>query len=325
MASICLYDIDFLYSSSYSFPNFELMKVFNYHYKKGNIVVLGKKNEDFGRFNQVIFFKQSEVLSIPKHLKLYGEKNQIYGYGFYGRFKELKEEYQNIPPNFLIYDIVEDKIKNIKTYNKLKTSSIIRLENNDMSFFFPERKNIYIVDENIMAAPQSIEIIKEYKKKYNVNFYHSIRAKDENNIKDLFFISQNSNRRLVLDFDISLDIFKQYYNEPVVFNFKHKFDKDVCKFLFNFIILILYSKANNISFYCNNIYINSIDMKQYPILNLWDDIIKWKNDKQNHSFYSYCINNGKTKMFDKYLNHNNDFRLLLKSKPDNYTNQIFDF
>ena len=97
------------------------------------------------------------------------------------------------------------------------------------------------------------------------------------------------------------------------------------KFLFNFIILILYSKANNISFYCNNIYINSIDIKQYPILNLWDDIIKWKNDKQNHSFYSYCINNGRTKIFDKYLNHNNDFRLLLKSKPDNYTNQIFDF
>ena len=146
MASICLYDIDFLHGNSYSFPNFELMKVFNYHYQKGNIVILGKKNEDFGRFNQVIFFKQSENLLIPKNLKLYGEKNQIYGYGFYGKFKELKEEYQNIPPNFLIYDIVEDKIKNIKSYNKLKKSSIIRLENNDMSFFFSERNNIYIVD-----------------------------------------------------------------------------------------------------------------------------------------------------------------------------------
>lgn len=325
MASICLYDIDFLHGNSYSFPNFELMKVFNYHYQKGNIVVLGKKNEDFGRFNQVIFFKQSENLLIPKNLKLYGEKNQIYGYGFYGKFKELKEEYQNIPPNFLIYDIVEDKIKNIKSYNKLKKSSIIRLENNDMSFFFPERNNIYIVDENIMAAQDSIERIKEYKKTYKINFYHSVKATNENDIKDLFFITQNGNRRLVFDFDFSLDIFKQYYNESVIFNFNHKVNKNLTNFLYNFIILILYAKYNGIIFYCNNIAFNSIHKNQYSVLNLWDDIIKWKNNKISQSFYSYCIENGKTNLFDKHLNLNKELRILLKSNPYDYTNQIFDF
>lgn len=325
MASICLYDIDFLHGNSYSFPNFELMKVFNYHYQKGNIVVLGKKNEDFGRFNQVIFFKQSENLLIPKNLKLYGEKNQIYGYGFYGKFKELKEEYQNIPPNFLVYDIVEDKIKNIKSYNKLKKSSIIRLENNDMSFFFPERNNIYIVDENIMAAQDSIERIKEYKKTYKINFYHSVKATNENDIKDLFFITQNGNRRLVFDFDFSLDIFKQYYNESIIFDFNYKVNKNLMNFLYNFIILILYAKYNGIIFYCHNITFNSIYKNQYSVLNLWDDIIKWKNNKISQSFYSYCVKNGKTKLFDKHLNLNKELRILLKSNPYDYTNQIFDF
>ena len=56
MASICLYDIDFLHGQSFSPPNLELMKVFNYYFKKGNVVNLGMNGENLDRYNQIIFF-----------------------------------------------------------------------------------------------------------------------------------------------------------------------------------------------------------------------------------------------------------------------------
>ena len=57
MASIYLYDIDLLHSTRFAPPNLELMKVFNYHYQRGDIVKMGMpKENDLGRYNQIIYF-----------------------------------------------------------------------------------------------------------------------------------------------------------------------------------------------------------------------------------------------------------------------------
>ena len=63
MASICLFDIDFLYSSKFV-PNLELMKIFNYYYQEGHVVNLGQKNENLDRYNQIIFFLFFSSISI---------------------------------------------------------------------------------------------------------------------------------------------------------------------------------------------------------------------------------------------------------------------
>ena len=69
MASIYLYDIDLLHSTRFAPPNLELMKVFNYHYQRGDIVKMGMpKENDLGRYNQIIYFKNNPKQAIPKYL-----------------------------------------------------------------------------------------------------------------------------------------------------------------------------------------------------------------------------------------------------------------
>ena len=71
MASICLFDIDFLYSSKFV-PNLELMKIFNYYYQEGHVVNLGQKNENLDRYNQIIFvmIDLMKTLKILKNIKV---------------------------------------------------------------------------------------------------------------------------------------------------------------------------------------------------------------------------------------------------------------
>lgn len=56
MATLGLYDID-LWHRGKSAPNLELMKLYNYHKKKGDIVLMMRPGEDEGRFNRIIYFK----------------------------------------------------------------------------------------------------------------------------------------------------------------------------------------------------------------------------------------------------------------------------
>ena len=76
MACIGLYDIE-LWHRGKVMPNLELMKIYNYHYNKGDKVVMMRPNENEGRFNQIIYFKDNPNTQIPKTLHLSGPLKQI--------------------------------------------------------------------------------------------------------------------------------------------------------------------------------------------------------------------------------------------------------
>lgn len=60
-----LYDID-LWHGRKSVINLELMKIYNYYKQKGHIVIMMRPDEDEGRFNKIIYFKDNPNTQIPR-------------------------------------------------------------------------------------------------------------------------------------------------------------------------------------------------------------------------------------------------------------------
>ena len=85
---IGLYDIDFHHSSVH-FPNLELMKIYNYHYQKGDKVIFMTPKTDKGRFNEIVYFKELVNTKIPKTIDIDMTKDHVYGYGFYKHYTPI--------------------------------------------------------------------------------------------------------------------------------------------------------------------------------------------------------------------------------------------
>lgn len=325
MASIGLYDIDFNHSSKFSI-NLELMKVFNYYYSKNNIVRLINKEENMNKYNKIIFFKQNPNCAIPKGLDFCGDKKIIHGYGFFNSFTSLKDEINQMPPDFMIYDVNSDRIKDISLYNKIKNNSLIRVENNDFTYFNKEATNIFITDYNFLNLSQAEDFLKEYKK-YNINFLWPLIAKNEQSIQTFFQYIYNSNRRLIIDFKFSYDFFMKYYYEPIVFQIKEtSYDKDTQSFFKRFIKMILISKNENKPINLQLINPTVIHKKENKLYNIYNLIGKWGMSKTQESFYNFIQNNKKD--YDNVENtliNNTEIRLLLKQNPKNYNIQNIDF
>lgn len=326
MSSICLYDIDLLHGKSSSPPNFELMKIFNYHYLKGDIVNLARKKDDFGRYDQIIYFKQSLNLKIPRSLDLIGEKKQIYGYGFYGQFRELTNKYRSVAPNFLIYNINDDLIKNQKFYNEVRNNSIIRLQNEDYTYYKEDSKIVFIADEQISAGDERLKTIKKLKDKHQVDFLHGIVAANEQDFIALFNLFQSGKRKITSHFKFSFPFFKSFVTESkCIFDLSYFFEEDYKKGLYNYILMILYSKSLNVTFRSGAFTFNALEVKQNPILNLAPLIEKWKKDKRQISFYSYCNLYNQMDIFNRYLTYEDNIRKLSKLDPNSFRSEGIDF
>ena len=172
MSSIGLYDMDLLHSSK-AWPNLELMKVYNYFHKQGDQVVLMGKKEDEGRYNKIIYFKDSKNLKIPQGVNVVGRNKQIYGEGFFNTFSPLPEKYSTSPPDPMVYLTVCSKFKTIK-WNTFSNSSIIRYSNMDMTGYKENSQNLYIVDRNFCQLDGAADFLLEYKQK-NIYFFHTLR------------------------------------------------------------------------------------------------------------------------------------------------------
>lgn len=325
MASIGLYDIDFNHSSKFSI-NLELMKVFNYYYSKGNIVRLINKGENMDKYNKIIFFKQNPSCAIPKGLDFCGDKKIIHGYGFFNSFTPLKEEIAETPPDFMIYDVNSNRIKDIALYNKIKNNSLIRIENNDFTYFNEKATNIFIVDYNFLNLSQSESFLKEHKK-YSINFLWPLIAKNEQSIQIFFQYVYNSNRRLIIDFKFTYDFFMKYYYEPIVFQMKETtYDKNTQSFFKRFIKMILISKNENKPINLHLINPTLIQKKDNKLYNIYSLIGKWGLNKTQESFYDFIKDNKKDyDNVENTLANNTEIRLLLKQNPKNYNIQNIDF
>ena len=325
MASICLYDVDLLHSSKFT-PNLELMKVFNYYYSRGDIINLATKGENLSRYNQIIYFKQRPGTPFPKGLPFCGENIQIHGYGFYKKFTPLNDKFSGLPPNYLCYDLIEDKLKDLKLYNKIKKGSLIRIENNDFSDFKPEQKNIFIADFDVITLSAATDFFNEYHSNYNLNFLFSLVAKNEEDFLKIFPYVEYSNRRVVIDFPFSDEFFFKYFYEKVMFPItQHKGEENPNVFLQRISKMILAAKnvGKRIDFEDYNP--SKIVLKEKPIFFLLPYILNWNKEGLQETFFDFLRrrHNKEVLNIEQQITNRN-LRLLLKQNPVNFDTQQLD-
>jgi hypothetical protein len=158
MASIGIVDLD-LWSNIKSFPNLELMKVYNYYYNKNNIVRMVRPTDPLTTFTHIYFFKENPNTSISKKINMRMDNKTLYGYGFYKKFFPLKNEISEVPPRYLPYDSFVERLANTKSYDTMKQSSYIRVENKDFTDYKPDRTNIYIADYDFIHLQESLDFL----------------------------------------------------------------------------------------------------------------------------------------------------------------------
>lgn len=312
MACIGLYDIE-LWHRGKAMPNLELMKIYNYHYNKGDKVVMMRPNENEGRFNQIIYFKDNPNTQIPKTLHLSGPLKQIYGYGFFNGFYPLEEKYQNAPPSYLPYEPFTEKMSNA-VYNKIKKSSFIRLENQDFSDYNESKTWISFADRNLLYVDGAKEFFHEHK---NHRYFplHSLNVKDEATFLNFVQYTPIMDRRLLLQFKFSEDLFKTYYNDFIIFDLLNPWEGESYNhFIQRLITMFLYYKVNKA-----NIMIE-ISIGEKTLL---DFILLWGLKGKQLSYQEFYEGNKEALAFID--SSPSEIRVLLKSKPSKMRSQDIDF
>lgn len=310
MASIALYDIDFWHAKK-SRPNFELMKVFNYYYSQNHIVNFVKPQEPLDKYNKVFFFFESEKERIPRGVKIQPDKSQCYGYGFYHSYTPLKEEIRNTPINFTLYDLQEDKIKNLAEYKKIKRSSLIRVEDNDTNNFNSDYRHIFFVDHNFLYQASGFAAIKEYQD-FNLNFYYPLIANDlETAEKFRDFSNSFKNRTILVNFDYTKEFLEEYSNYNYSFLILNTEGREA---LVKSIKTILLLKNLN----------KSVRINRFAILKEYESLGKWYLSGGNDSYYNYIKDNKNLlKEFNLKYSKDSEIRLLLKQNPKSLNHLTF--
>lgn len=301
---IGLYDID-LWHRGKSYPNLELMKTYKYLYDQNETVVMMRPNEDEGRFTKIIYFKDNANIMLPRTLTVYGDKKDIYGYGFYKQISPLKPEIAAVPPSYLPYDAWVNKLKAPKDYDRMKSSSYVRIETEDFVDYKPDRTQIYIADHDFLYQKNAEDFLQEHKNKHRFNFIHSLVAKDEATACKFTRYSSLFTRRIVADFRYSEDFFFDNVKENIIFPDKKYENETELNYSLRMTKIAIWCKKTGAAL-------------QWPAHTTHETfsekIYDWARDNSfRESFYEYYQNDKKVlKLADKQPS---ELRLLLKSKP----------
>lgn len=311
MACIGLYDIE-LWHRGKAMPNLELMKIYNYHYNHGDKVIMMKPGIDEGRFNKIIYFKDNPNTQIAKTLQLSGPIKEIYGYGFYNNFYPLEEKYQNEPPCYLPYEPFVEHFS-MKSYRLIKNSSFIRLENQDFSDFKKEKMWISFADHNLLYINGVKEFFQE-NKKHRFNPLHSLNVKDEKTFLNFIQYTSLISRRLLVQFRFSEELFKNYFNDNIIFDWINPWQDETKDHFFRRIIsMILYFKINKTPIMIEI-------FSEEPFLK---NILQWGKENLALSYLEYYQQNKEALSFID--SSPGEIRTLLKSKPDRMKSSDIDF
>lgn len=302
MPNIGLYDID-LFHSPKKFPNFQLMKIYNYCCHNNEMVTMIRPTDtDLGRFTHIIYFKDWVNNNFPKHQLNNKEKNIItYGYGFYSQEIPLIDKYYNSPPSLEPYDLFSEKFSE-KRYELFKRSSFIHFGTNDFSGFNSNFKNIYLVDHNIGTQPGISDFFHEYHN-YNFYFYHTPTATSIEMYEQLEKFEQLFKQKIRIKFKYNKDFILKYGNSPeyppMLLPGETDYERDI-RLLKTVIIL----KSMNISSH----------IVPYGSSDISKKIIQYANDSAvQDSFYNYFQNDKEA--LRMMLTVPSELRLLFKTKP----------
>lgn len=205
-----LYDID-LWHGSKAYPNLELMQIYQHLYDRGDKVLFLKPEEDTGRCNKIFYF--NDHTKIPKNLIVTGPKKQIFGYAFYHINEPLKPEISAAAPNFLCYDPWTNKLSNKSHYNKMKSSSYVRLETENFGGYKPEATSIFFADNDLFSVAATKNFLEEHKRKHDFYCIHAPRLKDKETAIEVARYTNLFNCQFVCDFDFETDFFCEYLND----------------------------------------------------------------------------------------------------------------
>lgn len=303
-----LYDID-LWHSPRKFPNLELMKIYNYHSNINDKVIMMTPKMDEGRFDEIIYFKETPFKDLPKSLSVFGKKKKIFGYGFYQKSEFLPENVQKTPPSFLPYDLYFDKLTNKNDYNTLRRSSLIRLRTNDLTGIQNNNKNYYIVDYDPLGCDNLLDFIKQYPDKKFL-FFYSLKFTDENTLNNFEPFAKQIVNRFHIAFKFNLDFFKTHLNGKYVY-YGFKTDENDASYWLRIIKCILIVKQNN---------------KPINFLYLEDDkfsksLEEWLRHSKAISYYNYY----KDTENEGFINSMpQKIRLLLKQNPQTFDSKNID-
>ena len=306
MSTIGLYDID-LWHAAKSNPNLELMKTYNYLYNQGHKVIMIKPTDNLGRFNQIIYFKDSLKLKIPKDIDIIGDKKSFYGYGFYGYMPPLNKDVFNVPPVYEPYDAFTTKLS-INNYNKLKRNSLIRFETKDFTDLKSDCKMIYFADHNPLYIDGIYDFMYEYKNK-DFYFFFFFLAKDEKTAEKFLRYSNLIKNYIIMTGNYTEDFFYENCNDNIIFDFNKKEYEDLNNHYLKIIKIILWYKKNNIYKKVNMKFYNKFDKYIYD----------WFNIKNNLSFFEFYKNNNI--VLKELSNTNSEIRSLLKTNPEKITKE----
>ena len=306
-----LYDLD-LWHCPKHYPNLELMKIYNYHYSKGDKVLMVRPGDDTGRFNKVIYFKENSVFLIPKSVNVYGKNKEIYGYGFTKMYFPLDEKYHNVPPLYNLYDLFSEKF-NRSNYTLMRNNSFIRFENKDFSDFKKDCKHIFIADHNFCYLPEADLFRKEYKD-YKFNYLRRLEIRD----KETFykFRGFNDNRKYFINFRFDEDFLLENYNKYITLNWSVKYENETEEHqLMRLAALVLFYKSQN-----QYPDIKQIDLNKDTFIK---DILFWGYNFNQLSFKDFY--EGNKKVIGRLNTTSSDVRLLLKTNPKEFKSSDIDF
>lgn len=210
MASIGLYHMD-LWHGFKAVPNLELIKIYSYYLEKGDQVAMVRPQDELARFNYIYFIKDSqEPLGKEASNKLNIENKKLMGYGFFGKTEILKPEIFNQKLNYTCYDSVSYKLTNKTDYTNMPKHSLIRIETNDFTDYKPDKKNIYISDNDLTKVPQALDFFQEYKN-HSLIPLHTIKVNKDNINKFAQYRNLFTNHLYCIDYNAAT--FKEYYTD----------------------------------------------------------------------------------------------------------------
>lgn len=307
---IGLYDID-LWHGSRAYPNLELMQIYNYLYHRGDKVLLTKPNDEIGRFNKIIYFNDHS--KIPKNIEVVGEKKQTIGYAFYHINEPLKEEISSLAPSFLPYDPWTERLSNKSSYEKMKRSSYIRLETNNLGGFKTDASTIFFADNNLFDAAAAINFIEKYKSKYNFCCIHSPQIKTEEMAQQVARYTNIFDKPFICKFDFSSEFFYNYY-DSFVFTYKRHDEEPLEEYIERVLKMALWLKSKR-----KNTWIEDIE-KSTPLLKY---ISNWvRCSPPDLSYQDYYSNNKEA--YNEIFRAATPIRLLLKISPLSVTRKTLN-
>lgn len=304
---IGLYDID-LHHGVTKFPNLELCKIYNYHLKNNDKVIMMTPKTDKGRFNEIIYFKETPSLGIPKSLNINMLKDHIYGYGFYHCYTPINQKYQPISPNIICYEPFRNKL-NKMAYDWAQKHSFIRVENSDFTGYQKDSDKILIADCNFAALPNAIDFMKEFKYKFLYTRPGAL------NVDNLTTAEQLLRPRVLmksvyLKCKYDFNFFEQYYKQDIDFHLSTPYENENENHYLNRLVrTILYYKSRSAAptYFCTSIH-------------KFNPIAAWGCKKTQLSYDEYYKDDKIA--LNLLYEVPTEIRLLLKTKPTQP--QIFD-